>query len=226
MTSNSRFGTISIVGGTGALGSGLAGRFARAGLPLVLGSREPKKAALAAAALRAAVPGAVVTGLGNLAAAQAGTLVVLTVPFAHQRLTLAEIQSGLEGKILVDTTVPLMPPRVARVQLPKEGCAALITQQLVGPSVLVVAAFHNVAADALLSEQPLDCDVLVMGNQADSREVVVGLAQAIGLRAWHAGSLENAAAAEALTSVLIFMNKRYGGVHTGLRITGISAAAT
>ena len=212
---------ISIVGGTGALGGGLARRWAKAGLSIIIGSRVAEKAVTAAAALRAEFPGAEVQGMGNLAAAQGGSVVVLTVPFAHQRPTLEEIQPALAGKILVDTTVPLKPPKVARVQLPKEGSAAMIAQQLAGDSVAVVAAFHNVAADSLHTDEELDCDVLVVGNKAEAREVVVKLARSAGLRAWHAGSLENAAAAEALTSVLIFMNKRYGGVHTGLRITGI-----
>ena len=225
MTSDSRFGTISIIGGTGALGGGLARRWVKAGLPVVIGSRTANKAAAAAAALRAAFPGASIQGLGNLEAARAGTVVVLTVPFAHQRLTLEEIRPALSGKILVDTTVPLVPPKVARVQLPPEGSAALIAQQLAGDSVSVVAAFHNVSADSMNTDEDLDCDVLVMGNKSESRDVVVSLARAAGLRAWHAGALENAAAAEALTSVLIFMNKRYGGVHTGLRITGIPADA-
>ena len=225
MTSDSRFGTISIIGGTGALGGGLARRWVKAGLPVVVGSRTVEKAAAAAAALRAAFPGASIQGLGNLEAARAGTVVVLTVPFAHQRLTLEEIRPALSGKILVDTTVPLVPPKVARVQLPPEGSAALIAQQLAGDSVSVVAAFHNVSADSMNTDEDLDCDVLVMGNKSESRDVVVSLARAAGLRAWHAGALENAAAAEALTSVLIFMNKRYGGVHTGLRITGIPADA-
>ena len=225
MTRDSRFGTISIIGGTGALGGGLARRWVKAGLPVVIGSRTANKAAAAAAALRASFPGASVRGLGNLEAARAGTVVVLTVPFAHQRLTLEEIRPALSGKILVDTTVPLVPPKVARVQLPPEGSAALIAQQLAGDSVSVVAAFHNVSADSMNTDEDLDCDVLVMGNKSESRDVVVSLARAAGLRAWHAGALENAAAAEALTSVLIFMNKRYGGVHTGLRITGIPADA-
>ncbi|MEO8225148.1 MAG: NADPH-dependent F420 reductase [Gammaproteobacteria bacterium] len=212
---------ISIVGGTGALGGGLARRWAQAGLSVVIGSRSADKAAAASADLRAKFAGANVQGLGNLEAALAGTVVVLTVPFAQQRATLESIRPALAGKILVDTTVPLVPPKVARVQLPKEGAAALITQQLVGDGVSVVAAFHNVSADSLHTDEALDCDVLVVGNQVESREVVVGLARAAGLRAWHAGPLENAAAAEALTSVLIFMNKRYGGIHTGLRITGI-----
>lgn len=217
---------ISVVGGTGALGGGLARRWAKAGLAVVIGSRDPAKAAAAAAELRAAYPAANVQGMGNLEAARAGDVVVLTVPFAQQRATLETIQPALPGKILVDTTVPLVPPKVARVQLPKEGCAALIAQQVAGDAVSVVAAFHNVSADSLHTDEQLDCDVLVVGNKVESREVVVGLARAAGLRAWHAGSLENAAAAEALTSVLIFMNKRYGGVHTGIRITGIPDDAT
>lgn len=212
---------ISVVGGTGALGGGLARRWAKAGLAVVLGSRNADKAAAAAAALHAACPGARVQGMGNLEAARAGNVVVLTVPFAQQRATLEAIQPALAGKILVDTTVPLVPPKVARVQLPKEGSAAAIAQQVAGDGVSVVAAFHNVSADSLHTDEDLDCDVLVVGNKVESREVVVALARAAGLRAWHAGPLENAAAAEALTSVLIFMNKRYGGVHTGIRITGI-----
>jgi len=112
------------------------------------------------------------------------------------------------------------------VQLPPEGCAALIAQHIVGEQVTVVAAFHNVSADSMQSDETLDCDVLVMGNKAEARETVVGLAKTAGLRAWHAGSLENSAAAEALTSVLIFMNKRYGGLHTGIRITGIADDAS
>jgi 8-hydroxy-5-deazaflavin:NADPH oxidoreductase len=212
---------ISVVGGTGALGGGLARRWAKAGLTVVIGSRNADKAAAAAAELRTAYPHSRVQGMGNLDAARAGDVVVLTVPFAQQRATLEGIQPALAGKILVDTTVPLVPPRVARVQLPTEGSAAAIAQQVAGDTVSVVAAFHNVSADSLHTDEDLDCDVLVVGNKADAREVVVGLARAAGLRAWHAGSLENAAAAEALTSVLIFMNKRYGGVHTGVRITGI-----
>jgi len=212
---------ISVVGGTGALGGGLARRWAKAGLAVVIGSRSADKAEAAAAEIRAAYPSADVQGMGNLEAAQAGGVVVLTVPFAQQRATLEGIQPALGGKILVDTTVPLVPPKVARVQLPKEGSAAAIAQQVAGEGVSVVAAFHNVSADSLHTDEDLDCDVLVVGNKVESREVVVGLARAAGLRAWHAGPLENAAAAEALTSVLIFMNKRYGGVHTGLRITGI-----
>lgn len=221
MTGDNRFGVISIVGGTGALGGGLARRLAKAGIPVVIGSRDAGRAEAAAQALRTAFPNAQVRGAANLDAAKLGQVVILTVPFANQQPTLTEIRPALAGKILVDATVPLVPPKVARVQLPAEGSAAQIAQALVGDQVSVVAAFHNVSADSMQTDEALDCDVLVAGSKAESREVVVGLARAAGLRAWHAGPLENAAAMEALTSVLIFMNKRYGGVHTGIRITGI-----
>ena len=135
---------VSVVGGSGALGGGLARRWAKAGLSVIIGSRSADKAVAAAAALQAAIPGARVQGMDNVAAARAGDIVVLTVPFAQQRATLEGIQPALAGKILVDTTVPLVPPKVARVQLPKEGSAAMIAQQLAGDAVSVVAAFHNV----------------------------------------------------------------------------------
>jgi NADPH-dependent F420 reductase len=223
MNDTAATGPVSIVGGTGSLGSGLARRLARAGLPVILGSRDAARAAATAAELAAALPGSQVTGLGNRDAAAAGAIVVLTVPFANHAATLAEIAPALAGKILVDATVPLVPPRVARVQLPPEGSAAVAAQQLLGDGVTVVSAFQNVSADSLHTDDELDCDVLVSGNKAEAREAVVALARRAGLRAWHAGSLENSAAAEALTSVLIFMNKRYGGVHTGIRITGLDA---
>jgi len=212
---------ISIIGGTGALGTGLARRWARAGYRIIIGSRKEAKARDAAAALSTDLPNASITGTDNLAAAKAGDLVVLTVPFAHQAPTLDDIRSGLAGKILVDTTVPLVPPKVARVQLPPEGSAAVRAQQILGDDVDVVSAFQNVAADLMATDQDLECDVLVTGNKLASRETVIALAERAKFRAWHAGPLVNSAAMEALTSVLIFMNRRYEGSHTGIRITGI-----
>ena len=149
---------------------------------------------------------------------------MLAVPFAHQRPILEEIRGALKGKILVDATVPLVPPKVMRVQLPKEGCAALITQGIVGADTIVVSAFQNVAADVLASDAEPECDVLVAGDKADARELVVQLARQAGFRAWHAGPLANAAAMEALTSVLIFMNKHYRSEHAGIRLTGVDRA--
>lgn len=216
--------TIAVLGGTGALGGGLARRWARVGYRIILGSREAAKAEAAARELARLLPSAAVTGQANAEAAAQADLVVLTVPFAHQRPILEEVRGALAGKILVDATVPLVPPKVMRVQLPKEGCAALITQALVGADVTVVSAFQNVAADVLAADGDPDCDVLVAGDRAEAREAVIGLAREAGLRAWHAGPLANAAAMEALTSVLIFVNKHYGSGHAGIRLTGLDDA--
>jgi len=214
--------TISIIGGTGALGSGLAARWARAGYRIVIGARQSEKAVDSASELNRKLPDASIEGLQNRAAAAAGDIVVLTVPFAHQKPTLEDIRSELSGKILIDTTVPLVPPKVARVQMPAEGCAALITQQIVGKNVTVVSAFQNVAADLMSSDAEMACDVLVAGDKLAAREIVIQLAKQAKFNAWHAGPLANSAAMEALTSVLIFMNRRYPGSHAGICMTGVS----
>jgi NADPH-dependent F420 reductase len=212
---------IAIVGGTGALGSGLAARWARAGYCILIGSRAEERARATARTVAAAVPGATVTGHANREAAARSDIVVLTVPFSHHAPILADIRADVQGKIMIDTTVPLMPPKVMRVQLPPAGSAALATQQILGPGATVVSAFQNVAADLLASGVDPECDVLVSGDQAAARETVVTLAQQAGFRAWHAGPLANSAAMEALTSVLIFLNKHYGAEHAGIRITGM-----
>ncbi len=213
--------TISIIGGTGALGKGLALRWGRAGYAIVIGSRKESKADDVANQLKKELPDNSITGMSNIDAAKAGDIVVLTVPFAHHEDTLKDIRSGLAGKILVDTTVPLVPPKVARVQMPAEGSAGVRAQLILGDDAKVVSAFQNVAADLMAMEHDPECDVLVAGNDPASREQVIELAERAGFKAWHAGPLANAAAMEALTSVLIFMNKRYDGSHTGIRITGI-----
>lgn len=215
---------IAVLGGTGNLGLGLARRWALAGEEVVIGSRTAEKAVAAADNVRGLCTlrktDAKVSGTDNVSATRAASIVVLTVPFAHQASTLAEVRPALQGKILVDTTVPLVPPKVARVQLPPEGSAGRIAQRTVGPDVQVVTAFHNVAAQHLHADQEPDCDVLVFGDSREAREIVIGLARAAGMRALHGGSLDNSIAAEALTSALIFMNKLYG-CHSGIRITGI-----
>jgi 8-hydroxy-5-deazaflavin:NADPH oxidoreductase len=212
--------TIAVIGGTGALGSGFALRWARAGYPVIIGSRSAESAAAKAAAMAAAT-GGVVTGLENGAAAKAADIVVLTIPYANHKPMLEAVRDGAQGKILVDATVPLVPPRVARVQLPDAGSAAKEAQDFLGEGVQVVSAFQNVAADLMQDEKSrIDCDVLVCGNKKEARETVVDLATAAGLKAWHAGSIDNSAAAEALTSVLIFINRNGGVHHAGIRITG------
>jgi 8-hydroxy-5-deazaflavin:NADPH oxidoreductase len=215
-----RLPVIGILGGTGALGKGLATRWAAAGYPLVIGSREASKAEAAAGSITAGAGAAAVRGMDNAAAAQVAEIAVVTVPFANHIAILRDVRATLSGKILVDTTVPLVPPKVATVQLPPEGSAAVAAQRLLGPAVRVVSAFQNVAAHKLQTGEPIDCDVLVCGDDRAARETVIGLAKAIGLRGIDAGPLANSAAAEALTSILIGINRRYKVDGAGIRITG------
>ena len=215
---------IAILGGTGNLGTGLARRWAQAGYRVVIGSRTQEKAEQAVAELKAlmaerGVDAVNVEAMDNLAAAEAADIAALTVPFAHQRDTLELLKNALQGKILIDVTVPLVPPKVARVQLPEEGSAGQIAQQILGEGVQVVSAFQNVAAVHLQEGSELDCDVLVCGDSKDARAAVIELVEAAGLRGFHAGSIANAAAVEAMTSLLIFINKQYK-CHAGIKLTG------
>ncbi len=206
---------IAVLGGTGAEGSGLAARWARAGYRVLVGSRDAARAAEAASAFGA-------EGMDNAAAASACDIAVLTVPYAAQRPTLEALRDALQGKILIDVTVPLVPPKVMRVQMPPEGSAAKIAQAVLGDGVRVVSAFQNVSAEHLADgEHAIDCDVLIAGDDPAARAEAVALADAAGLRGIEAGPLDNAAAAEALTSLLIWMNRRYKSAGTGIRITGI-----
>lgn len=216
--------SIAVLGGTGHLGHALARRWARAGHHIVIGSRAAERAAEAAQRLAAEL-GVAVDGASNRDAAARADIVVLTVPFASQAEVLQDLRDAVAGKLVVDTTVPLVPPKVARVQLPAEGCAALRAQRLLGAGVTLVSAFHNVAAHRLATDEAVDCDVLVFGDDKAARTRVVRLAADAGLRGWHGGVLANSAAAEALTSVLIFLNKAYGIDGGGLRVTGTPTRA-
>jgi hypothetical protein len=211
--------SIAVIGGTGQLGAAIARRLAKAGKSIIIGSRDPVKAEAAARQLGTELGCEVAFG-GNVAAAGAADVVILTVPFASQRMTLEDIRSSVSGKIVIDTTVPLMPPKVMRVQLPPEGSAAQRAQEILGDEVRVVSAFHNVAAHKLITDALVECDVLVFGDDKAAREVAVGLVDACGLRGLHGGVLANSAAAEAMTSVLIFLNKSYAVDGAGVRITG------
>lgn len=212
---------IAILGGTGNLGYGLAWRWARAGHEVIIGSRMAQKAHSAAAELNEKPGGKTITGADNLSATRQADVVTLTVPFAAHAATLESIMPGLSGQILIDTTVPLMPPRVAVVQLPQQGSAALITQETVGERARVSAAYHNVAANLLEQDVEIDCDILVTGDDLETRKEVMQLVEDSGCRAVNAGKLANAAAAEALTSLLIHINRAYKTPHSGIRITGI-----
>lgn len=209
---------IAILGGTGDLGTGLAIRLVRAGYAVIIGSRTLDKAMKAKAALEKISPETSVAAMANDEAAAAGDVVVLTVPFAHQLSTLLPLKEQLQGKLLIDTTVPLAPPKVGTVQLPAGGSAVAAAQAELGDGVQVVSAFQNVAAHLLQDDKPIDCDVLICGNSKDARQRVKTMIEDIGLRGWHAGPLANSAAAEALTSILIQINRQPGQSHAGIKI--------
>lgn len=209
---------ISILGGTGSLGKGLAHRWLKAGHEIIIGSRSLESALKATQALDIDDSNACL----NTEAALLGDIACLTVPFAHQAETLQTVKENLKNKILIDATVPLVPPKVMRVQLPKEGgCAAMIAQTILGEEVRVVSAFQNISAELLQSSHPINCDVLVCGDKREDRDTVINLIEDMGLKGWHAGPLCNSAAAEALTSVLIAINKNHAISHSGITVTGV-----
>ncbi|EKS41673.1 MULTISPECIES: NADPH-dependent F420 reductase [Afipia] len=212
--------SIAILGGTGDLGSGLAKRWLAAGYSVVIGSRSAEKAQAFAKEL-----GGGARGDDNVGAAKSADIVVLAVPFGSHDATLREVKDAVQGKIVVDAAVPLVPPKVSVVQLPPEGSAAQIAQTLLGEGVKVVSAFHNVGATKLHAGGRADCDVLVFGNDKESRDVVIGLANEVASAGIDGGVLANSAAAEALTSVLIGINRRYKVPGAGIRITGLSPPA-
>lgn len=212
--------TIAILGGTGDLGTGLAIRWSKAGYKIVIGSRTLEKAQNAVANLQTISPETPADAMENADAAAAGDIVVLTVPAEHQLSTLAAVKDALVGKILIDVTVPLVPPKVGTVQLPEEGSAGKRAQNLLGEDVMVVTAFQNIAAHLLKQDVQIECDVLVAGNKKVARDKVIRLAEEAGMTAWHAGPVENSAAAEALTSILIQINRRHDISHSGIKIVG------
>ena len=212
--------TIAVLGGTGKEGKGLAYRWAKAGYQVLIGSRTPEKAITAAAEIIELLEGSgSVVGMSNREAAQQANIAVLTVPYAAHRDTLASLKDALQGKLLIDVTVPLVPPR-SKVQMPPAGSAAQEAKEILGDGVQVVAAFQNVSYEHLLGEAGVECDVLVTGTSKDARQETLKLVEAAGLTGWDAGPIENSVVAEGLTSVLIYINKQYGSTHAGIKITG------
>ena len=212
--------TIAILGGTGDLGTGLAIRWSKAGYKIIIGSRTLEKARNATENLAKISPDTPAEAMENSDAAAAGDIVVLTVPAEHQLSTLDTVKTGLSGKILIDVTVPLVPPKVGTVQMPPEGSAGKRAQDFLGDDVQVVTAFQNIAAHLLQEDVKIECDVLVSGNKRIARDKVIELAEQAGMRGWHAGPIENSAAAEALTSILIHINRRHDIAHSGIQIVG------
>ncbi|HVN55923.1 MAG TPA: NADPH-dependent F420 reductase [Anaerolineaceae bacterium] len=216
--------SIAVVGGTGKEGKGLAYRWAKAGYTILIGSRQVERAQAAAAEMKALLGREdCVEGLANPDAAAAGDLVVVTVPYSAHADTLRTIQPIVQGKIVVDVTVPLAPPRVTRVQMPPAGSAAMEARQILGEGVEIVSAFQNLSYERLLHDEPIECDILVCGTSKAARVQVLDLIVKMGLVGWDAGPLENSVVPEGLTSILIGLNKQYGVQSAGIKITGIPA---
>jgi len=193
--------SIAVLGGTGKEGSALAKRWALNGYKVIIGSRSAEKAATAAAEINEALEGDYVVGKANEDAAS---------------------EDQLDGKILVDITVPLVPPKVSTVTLPEGITAAQEAQALVGENVKVVSAFQNVSYIKLKNPDTIvDCDVFISGDDLEAKEEVRMLIEAAGMRGIDVGPLANAIVAEALTPLLIYINKKYGIKSAGIRITGI-----
>lgn len=217
---------IAIVGGTGALGSGLAARWASAGRHVLIGSRRLESAREVCNRLIEAGKKHSDTSLKisyglNADVAREANIIAVAVPFEQQKTTLESIREAVHGKIVIDTTVPLVPPKVGTVQIPEMGAAALAAKATLGDDVKVFSAFHNVAADKLQSMEALDCDVLVFGEDKEALPIVSSLVQDAGMRALYGGGLANSIAAEALTSVLITINRQFK-CQAGIRIAGVA----
>jgi NADPH-dependent F420 reductase len=213
---------IAVIGGSGAEGSGLAARWALAGHAVTIGSRSADKARQAADELNRLVRENRIAGDENRAAASNSDVVVLTVPFAAQMPTVRELSDVLRGKVLVDVTAPLVPPKVSTVQLPPGGSCVVAVQKELGSDVRVVSAFQNVSAHKLKKlDQTIACDVLVCSDDKEARRTVIGLARDAGLRGIDAGPLANSVAAEAFTSLLIWINRTYKVPDAGVAITGL-----
>lgn len=215
---------IAIIGGTGALGGGIAERLARTGNSVLVGSRSEERAVETAERLSIAT-GSDVVGASYEAVAAAADIVFVCVPYEHLSETLHQIARAVRGKIVVDTTVPLRPPKVARVQLPEAGSAAAVAASCLDPDTRLVTSFHTVSAKKLRDAGMLESDILVFGDDVDARQTIIDLIALAGMRGIHGGPLDNAVAAEAMTSVLISINRRYKVAEgAGIKIVGLDSA--
>lgn len=226
MTSNLglRKKRISILGGTGKEGKGLAFRWIKAGYEVMIGSRSLEKAIGAVDDIKSIVnpeQAEYLRGGTNEVAAEEGEIIVITVPFEAHRVMLEAMKKYLLGKILIDVSVPLVPPKVTKVQMPEAGSAAMEAFSILGTETRIASAFQNISYERLLKDEDIDCDVLVCGSDKETRQIVLNLVQDAGMVGWDAGPLENSMVVEGLTSVLIGINKQFGSHTAGIKVTGV-----
>ena len=222
MTDRPTIITVAVLGGTGKEGSGLAMRWALNGYRVIIGSRDAERAGDKAKEFNDTLGSPLLSGKGNPEAAAEADIVVLSVPYSAHKDTLESVKAQCAGKIVVDVTVPLQPPKVRTVHVPEGKSAAQEAAAILGDGVRVVSAFQNVSSEKMSTpDADVNCDVLVTGPDADAKAEVIKLVEAAGMRGIDAGPLANAAAAESLTPVLLWINKKYGIHGAGIRITGI-----
>jgi len=227
MENKKTFYKIGIVGGTGKEGKGLAFRWALAGHEVIIGSRRYEKAQTAVDTVNELFgePSGLLKGMVNEDAVRGCDIAVITVPYSAHRVTLESLKDALQGKIVIDVVVPIVPPKVSKVQMPEAGSAALEAQAILGETCYVVDAFQNISHERLMEGGEVDCDVLVSGKGKAARRVVLGLVADTGLKGWDAGPIENTVVVEGMTSVLIGLNIQHHVHASGIRITGISEEA-
>jgi NADPH-dependent F420 reductase len=214
--------TIAIIGGTGKEGSGLAKRWANSGYRVIIGSRDAERAQQRVDELNTEMGGTYLHGMDNLSAAKEANLVVVTVPYSAHKATFEALRPFVQGKVVVDVTVPVVPPNIRVVNVPPGKAAALESQAILGPGAKVVAGFQTVSHTHLReSGRSADCDVLICGDDDQAKNEVIKLAEAAGMRGLDAGPLANAVAVEAMGPVLMWLNKRYKVKGAGLVISGL-----
>jgi hypothetical protein len=214
--------TISILGGTGKEGKGLVFRWAMAGYRVIIGSRSIERAKGCANELLTLLDGnGVIEGMSYQDAAKQADVVVLAVPYSAQREILEAISPYIQGKLLISIAVPLSPSKATRVQIPQGGSAAEEASAILGGNVQVCTAFQNISHEILMSSEKVDCDILVTGTSREARGETIKLIEAIGFNAWDAGPIENSIVVEGMTSLLIYINKKYNCTSAGIKITGI-----
>lgn len=212
---------LGIVGGTGREGRGLSVRLAKAGHDVFIGSRDAARGESKAAEFSEEF-GVSVKGGDNPTACQEGDLIIVTVPYSAHASTFRSIKDSIGGKIVVDITVPIQPPKIRSVHLPGGQAAALEAKAILGDGVRLVAGLHHISSEHLGDpEHHFDCDVLVCSDDKEARALVIDLVGDLGLRGIDAGVLRNSIALESLTPVLLHINRRYKSVGSGIRITGI-----
>jgi NADPH-dependent F420 reductase len=216
---------IAILGGTGKEGKGLAFRWVTAGYEVIIGSRVVEKAQNAVNELKQILDPnkqELLKGSTNDTAADEADIIVLTVPFEAHKVMLETLKDQIKNKILIDVTVPIVPPKFTKVQMPPAGSAAQEALEILGFEAKVASAFQNISYERLLNEKDIECDVLVSGTDKETREMVLKLVDDAGMIGWDAGPIENSVVAEGLTSILININKQFGSHTAGIKITGVN----